>query len=282
MFAYPFVWLPSFLVTQPIGCGTFLAWQVMPVSFLKTKDFSPPSLAPIAVPSLNQAEISAVYRGQRVGGDFYDFLRVAPHLVLFGLLDVAGRHSENASIVSAAQQTFRSYGNELFSADDINEANAMMDLSLRMNRAVMEAAHGVRSCPALIACYNERLGTVCYSNAGHTPALVRDGTGITRLAATGLPFGLFSHVTHDAPTVALAPGACLLLVSRGVTEARYDGGGFGLDRVAKILAQANVSTAEQLCEQILNSVDRGKERRRVANDVTALVLLRTLAEKAHA
>jgi serine phosphatase RsbU (regulator of sigma subunit) len=254
----------------------------MPVRFLKRKDFSPPSLAPIAVPLLNHAEISAVYRGQRVGGDFYDFLRVAPHLVLFGLLDVAGRHSENAGIVSAAQRTFRSYGQELFSADDINEANAMMDLSLEMNRVVMEAAHGVRSCPAVIACYNERLGTVCYSNAGHTPALLRDGSSITRLAATGLPLGLFSHVTHDAPTVALAPGACLLLVSRGVTEARYDGTEFGLDRVAEILAQTNISTAEQLCEQVLNSVDGSKARRRLPNDVTALVLLRTLSKKAHA
>ncbi len=254
----------------------------MNLSFLNKRDPAPPPLAPIAVPRLNQAEISAVYRGQRVGGDFYDFLRVAPHLVLFGLLDVAGRYSENASMVSVAQQTFRQVGQELFSADDINEANAIMELSLELNRAVMEAAHGVRSCPAFVACFNEPMGTVCYSNAGHTPALLRDGTTITRLAATGLPLGLFSHVTHDAPTVALAPGACLLLVSRGVTEARYDGGEFGLDRVATILAQATISTAEQLCEEILNQINGKKPNRARNNDVTALALLRTRSEKAHA
>jgi serine phosphatase RsbU (regulator of sigma subunit) len=92
---------------------------------------------------------------------------------------------------------------------------------------------------------------------------------------------LFSHVTHDAPTVALEPGAVLLLVSRGVTETRYDGGEFGLDRVADLLARANITTAEQLCGEILNTVEAGKNKR-PANDITAMVLLRARSEKAHA
>lgn len=253
----------------------------MPLTFLKKKA-PPESLpAPVEVPLLTQAEISALYRGQRVGGDFYDFVRVAPHLVLFGLLDVAGRCTENGCILSAVQQAFRTDGHRLFSADDINEADAMMELSLQLNRAVMDAAHGVRSCPAFIGCFNERMGTVCYSNAGHTPALLRDNASVTRLPATGLPLGLFSHVTHDAPTVALEPGAVLLLVSRGVTETRYDGGEFGLDRVADLLARANITTAEQLCGEILNTVEAGKNKR-PANDITAMVLLRARSEKAHA
>lgn len=253
----------------------------MPLSFLKKKPAPEPSLAPVEVPQLTQAEIAAHYRGQRVGGDFYDFVRVAPHLVLFGLLDVAGRYLENSTILSAAQQTFRRSGDELFSADDINEADAMMELSLQLNRAVMDAAHGVRSCPAFIGCFNERMGTICYSNAGHTPALLRDQAEVSRLPATGLPLGLFSHVTHDAPTVALEPGAVLLLVSRGVTEMRYDGGEFGLDRVANILSGATINSADQICTEILNNVEGGKNKR-PHNDVTAMVLLRARSEKAHA
>lgn len=268
------------VMTWPKACGTFPRLKVMRLGFRPKKDPAA-GLAPINVPTLNHAQVSAVYRGERIGGDFYDFLRVAPHLVLFVLLDVAGRHRENVNIVSVAQQTFRSQGQDLFSTDDINEANAMMELSLQLNRAVMEAAHGVRACPAFMGCYNERMGTVCYSNAGHTPALLRDGSSVTRLAATGLPLGLFSHVTHDAPTVALPEGACLLLVSRGVTEMRYDGVEFGLDRVTEVLAHANISTAQQLCEDVLNTaIDKAKRSRK--NDITALVLLRSCAEKAHA
>jgi serine phosphatase RsbU (regulator of sigma subunit) len=236
--------------------------------------------APIAVPKMASASMAALYHGDRLGGDFYDFLRVAPHLVLFGLLDVAGRFQENQSIVSVAQQTFRDLGMKLFSHDDINESNAMIELSLQLNRAIMEAAGGVRSCPAFVGCFNESLGTVCYSNAGHTPALLRDSTGITSLPATGLPFGLFSHVTHDAPTAALEPGAAMLLVSRGVTEGRKNGEEFGLDRVKATFLKAGLASAEELCGKVLDASERFTKKPHADNDVTALVLLRAAAAKA--
>ena len=236
--------------------------------------------APISVPRMNSAEMAAVYHGERMGGDFYDFLRVAPHLVLFGLLDVAGLHKENQGIVSAAQKTFRTLGVELFSRDDINESTAMIELSLQLNRTIMQAAHGVRSCPAFVGCYNETLGTICYSNAGHTPALLRDRSGVTELPATGLPFGLFSHVTHDARTAALEPGAAMLLVSRGVTESKCGGEEFGLERVAQSFQRAAISNAEQLCGNILDSVESFTCKPPSENDVTALALIRAAAGKA--
>src|SRR5437870_10473884 len=103
----------------------------MQLRLLKKRKAREPGLrqpAPIAVPRMNEAEMAAVYHGERMGGDFYDFLRVSPHLVLFGLLDVAGRHQENQNIVSAAQQTFRTMGTKMFSSDDINESTSMLEL----------------------------------------------------------------------------------------------------------------------------------------------------------
>jgi serine phosphatase RsbU (regulator of sigma subunit) len=72
----------------------------------------------------------------------------------------------------------------------------MIELCYEINRTILKLADGIRSCPAFIGCYNEDLGTVCYANAGHTPGLLRDGTGITRLEATSLPLGLFSPYTR--------------------------------------------------------------------------------------
>jgi serine phosphatase RsbU (regulator of sigma subunit) len=236
--------------------------------------------ARIAIPRMKDAEMAAVYHGERLGGDFYDFLRVSPHLILFGLLDVAGRHKENGNIVRAAQQTFRTMGRKLFASDDINEANAMIELSLQLNQTIMQAAGGVRSCPAFVGAYNESLGTVCYSNAGHTPALLRDHNGIIQLQATGLPLGLFSHVTHDAPTAALEPGAALLLVSRGVTEGRCGSEEFGLTRVQGSFQKANTNDAEQLCGAILDSVEQFMCAPPTHNDITALALVRAVAAQA--
>lgn len=242
----------------------------------------PAELVQAPVPELRQAELAAAYYGQRQGGDYFDFVRVGPGRVIFGLLDIAGRIEENGAVVSAAQKTFRTLSPELFTADDVNEPDAMAQLCLELNRAIMAAEGGVRSCPGFAGCYNEDLGTMCYFNAGHTPGLLRDPGGITELGATGLPLGLFSLATCDAALVALPPGAAVLLVSRGVLEGKRKRQEFGLDRVKSGLQQAAGETAKELCVAAIDGVQQFMQRPPVHNDVTALALLRDGNTKAGA
>jgi serine phosphatase RsbU (regulator of sigma subunit) len=242
----------------------------------------PPALEPATneFPLIKGAEIAATTYGKRAAGDFYDSLRVGPERILFGLLDVAGRRESNQRILSAAQELFRTVGTELFSRADFNEAEAMTELCLRLNRGLMEAAAGVVSCPAFLGCYHEKFGTLCYSNAGHTPALLRDSTGIIELASTGLPLGLFSHATSDAPTVGLEKGAVLLLVSRGVVEGKCRDDAaedleFGLERVKERLRTNASQNAQTLCASILNAVGEFTCEPLVPDDMTALAFVRS-------
>jgi|HubBroStandDraft_6_1064221.scaffolds.fasta_scaffold00064_30 serine phosphatase RsbU (regulator of sigma subunit) len=241
----------------------------------------PPAVEPVPgeFPKMDGAEIAATTYGKRVAGDFYDALRVSSERILFGLLDVAGRRENNQRILSAAQNVFRTLGSELFSQSDINEAEAMVTLCLRLNRGVMEAAAGVHSCPAFLGCYHERFGTLCYTNAGHTAGLLRDSTGIAELASTGLPLGLFSHATCDAPTVALEEGAALLLVSRGVVEGKCKDDKaedleFGLERVKERLQANSWLDAQALCSSILNTVGEFTCEPLAPDDMTALAFMR--------
>jgi serine phosphatase RsbU (regulator of sigma subunit) len=227
------------------------------------------------VPLLRNAEVAAVYHNQRVAGDFYEFLRVGPSRVLFGLFDVAGRREDTRPILVAAQNTFRSLAPRLFAGKDFNEAEAMVALCHEVNVTILQVAGDIRSCPAFIGCYNEDLGTVCYTNAGHTPALLRDDSGITQLEASGLPLGIFSHATHSASTCALGPGAALLLVSRGMVEAEHCDQEFGLDGAKKSFKAASAITAQDLCLEMLQSAEQFMEAPPARNDVTALVLLRS-------
>jgi hypothetical protein len=196
-----------------------------------------------------------------------------------GLLDVAGRRQDNRGILTAAQDIFRNFGMELFSRPDINESDAMTELGLRINRGLIESSSGVRPCPAFIGCYHEKFGTLCYTNAGHTPGLLRDSKGTIELASTGLPLGLFSHATCDAPTVGMENGAALLVVSRGVVECNgyheKEAEEFSLNRV-KILLQAAPSVAAQaLCVSILTAADKFSAEMPLCDDRTALALVRT-------
>ena len=229
---------------------------------------------PAAAPALKGAELAAASLGERRGGDLHDFFRVSARRVVFGLLDVAGRLEQNRAIVIAVQQVFRSLSAELFAADDVNESDAMVVLGLQLNRTVMQTANGVHSCPAFAGCYDESLGTICYFNAGHTHGLVRDRTGISELMATGLPLGLFSHAIPDAQVVALEPEAALLLVSRGVVEAQGGKNGNGLELIKESLRNVAASSAQSICDGVLEAVKSGMPRSHLQNDLTALALLR--------
>lgn len=244
----------------------------------KTQPISVVEPVPTVFPTIAGADIAAVFVGNRVAGDFYDSIRVNPERVLIGLLDVAGRRQDNRNILSGTQQIFRTAGVELFSKPDINESDAMTELNLRLNRGLIEAATGVRSCPAFIACYHEVFGTLVYTNAGHTPALLRDSTGISELESTGLPLGLFSHATSDSRIVGFEKGAALLVVSRGVVtcEGRDNGSSedFGLARVKRLLADATITSAKALCSTVLKSVNDFGGDLPLCDDRTALALIR--------
>jgi serine phosphatase RsbU (regulator of sigma subunit) len=242
-----------------------------------------PTLEPAtpAFPKIDGAEIAAATYGKRAAGDFYDSLRVSPERILFGLLDIAGRRETNQTVLSAAQNIFRTVGTELFARPDFNESEAMSELCLRLNRGLMEAAEGICSCPGFIGCYHEKFGTLNYTNAGHTPALLRDSTSMVELPSTGLPLGLFSHATCDAPTIGLEKGAVLLLVSRGVVEGKCkdkdneaEDVEYGLERVKERLRITDSYDPQTLCASVLNAVGEFICEPSVPDDMTALVFTR--------
>lgn len=228
-----------------------------------------------SIPQLRDGFMAAVYYGQRCSGDFYDFLRIGPERVLFGLFDVAGGLQQTRSIVVAIQEKFRSRGASLLEPSDTNEAEGILELWLELNRALMQAASGVHPCPAFIACYNEELRTLCYVNSGHTPGLVRDANQVLELKATALPLGLFSHSVPDSSVVALEPGNKLLLVSKGIVEARKRSQEYGIERAKEYLQKTAFETAHETCVGILADVQQFMGTAPTHNDVTALSVVRS-------
>ena len=244
-------------------------------------------------PELHSVSVAAQYRGARVGGDYYDYVAAGNRLLVL-MLDIAGKREEAFHIAASVQETFQGAA-DLFAIDDLNEAVAMSQLMLEVNRAIMDAAGGVRCAAGVLLCYNEVAGTLWYINAGHTSPILKEPTGVTVLETTGLPLGLFSHATHDASVCVMPEGSALVLVSRGLVEARAGSEEFGLKRVQAAVAATPVVDAQQLCSSIHEAVRRFLEthprhrllpnRERTVtdddpfghNDATALALVRRTA-----
>jgi phosphoserine phosphatase RsbU/P len=230
---------------------------------------------PATIPNIRGGHMAAVYYGQRRSGDFYDFIRVNRDTVLFGLFDIAGGLEETRPVVVSLQHTFRSRGAQLLAHAEGNLSESMLELWIQLNRAVMKAAGGVHSCPAFLGCYNENVTTLSYVNAGHTPGLCRDANHVNLLEATALPLGLFSHAIPESSVMHLRPGNGLLLVSKGILEARRRSEEFGMERAVQFFRETGFQSAHETCVGVLARVRQFMGTAPTHNDVTALSLIRS-------
>lgn len=241
-------------------------------------------------PELRSGDVAALYRAARVGGDYFDFIR-ADEKLMFILMDVAGQRDQALHVAAAVQDVLHTRAPELLKGGA--DEQAVTRLSLELNRVVLESAQGVCSAPAFLACYDQEIHTVTYVNAGHTPGLLKDEKGILELAPNGLPFGLFTHSTHDAQFCALGPGAVLLLASRGLVETRSNGTEFGMNRLREALNITQADHAISVCREVIEQVERYEKGPQSAsskiaaalpglrppepNDVTTVALLRNVS-----
>ncbi len=225
-------------------------------------------------PVLKTGSVAASYAVARMAGDFCDLQEAdEPRLLLILLLDIAGRRGDALSVAAAVQERYRARIPELFNRPDLNQADAVTELLIEINRALLEAS-GVRCTPAFVACYEEGLGTLTYINAGHEPGLLRDGASVALLESHGPPLGLFSHATYDAQYSVVSPGAALLLASRGLLDARNGGKEFGVERLKETLLARPFSDAAELCGVALEAVRVYVRGNPPQDDMTALALVR--------
>lgn len=204
-------------------------------------------------PDLKDAQVAALYRAARIGGDYFDFV-TAGSKMLFLLMDIAGKRDQALHIAAALQEFIHGRGLEQVKRND--DEPAITSLTLELNRLVIEKAAGVCCAPAFVAIYDQEIHTVTYINAGHTPGLLRDEQGVTELPSNGLPLGLFSHSTHDAQFCALSPGAWLVLASKGLIETRSNGSEFGMNRLKEAVREMTETTAIAICREVIESVEK--------------------------
>lgn len=226
------------------------------------------------LPRRKTVEAGAEYALARMGGDFFDFVELGASRLAFVLFDFAGKRDQAMGIAAAVQDVFRAQVPKLFAAEHGNDNEALGQLVLLLNRAILSAAGAAHHSPGFIGCLNELVGTVVYCNAGHTPGLLRHNSQVDVLPANALPLGLFSHAIYEAEIRALPAGAALLLISRGLVESKSRGEEYGLERLRAYVQTLQTTDAASLCRQVLDEVEEFTHSPLLHNDATAVALLR--------
>ena len=234
-----------------------------------------PTPLPVSLPQLDGLDLNVRYHSDCCGGDFFDAFATASRVV-FVLMDIAGKAPEAPAIAAEVQNVFRTRAQELFGPAEANESEGIALLARDVNRALIEAAHGVRFAPAFLGCFNLTLGILTYHNAGSLLALFHDAVSVRILEPGGIPLGLFTHSTYEPAVLAFEPLAKLLLVTKGIPENQRGAASFGDERVRQLLEDCTTDSAGEICETVLRDaydfLRPPKQRRR--DDLTVVTLVR--------
>jgi sigma-B regulation protein RsbU (phosphoserine phosphatase) len=203
-----------------------------------------------------------------VSGDHCDLIRTGNGDDLYFFLgDVSGKGVSASILMATLHSLFRSL---------IDSGLALQELVAQANRIFSESTPA-SSYATLVAGTLSPSGRVTLCNAGHCPPLVSRERGVERVAATGVPLGLFSTSRFAVVQFDLEPDDLLFLYTDGLSEAMdHSGVEFGVETLTAELASARPSTAAQVTAQCLASVAAFRGGAAFGDDVTAMTVRRSL------
>lgn len=188
-----------------------------------------------------------------IGGDYFFVHGMGHGDLLLVVVDVAGHG------VGSALAASRIHGELERLVEDrttIGPAEVLVALNRFTHRAL--AKQGIFA--SAIAVLLRPSGDLVYANAGHPPILVRELDGALRsLDSTATLLGVLDKTEFDAgeTTAPLPKGACVVLYTDGVTEARSASGElFGDSRTEAVVRDAGVGGADRIAPALVEEIAR--------------------------
>jgi sigma-B regulation protein RsbU (phosphoserine phosphatase) len=226
------------------------------------------SMLPRALPRVPGFDIGArMVAARMVGGDFYDLFPLSPDRLGVVIGDVSGKGMPAALFMALVSSLLRTEA--LRSDTSPEQALRIVNghlLSRDARSMFVTVLYGV-------LCRETREFT--FVRAGHDLPLLIDAGGALLGLTLGRahPLGLFPNPMLDIQTVQLPPGGMLLLYTDGVTEAMdAQSQLFGAERIVAAVRGADRSSAQQLCDQIVQAVTDYRGLAAQADDITLVAV----------
>ncbi len=228
-------------------------------------------LLPQEAPALRTLDYSGLcVQARAVGGDYYDFLDLAPGHLGLALADICGKGFPAALLMANLQASLRS-----------RSAHELPDLARQLrviNQLLYRASDASRYATLFLGLYDDSTRRLRYANCGHNPPVLLRADGRSeRLMPTAPVLGLFLEEWEcETAEVHLEQGDLLALYTDGVTEAWSDQGEeFGESRLLETLRGHREQAAGDVLDTLLSTV-RAFSGREQEDDIT-LVVARVVA-----
>lgn len=205
-----------------------------------------------------------LYPAREVGGDMYDFFLLDKDRLFFALGDVSDKGVPAALFMAVTVTTVRALAQGGHSPGEILG---------RVNRALCRKNDELMFVTMLCGILDLRQGRLVLSNAGHLSPVLRPENAPPSAVEVrpGLILGVQDSAAYEDMSVAIPPGAVLVLFTDGVTETRReDGSFFGMDGVLTAMAECAETAPGPVVEMLVDKVRHWSATQ--ADDIAVLAL----------
>jgi sigma-B regulation protein RsbU (phosphoserine phosphatase) len=230
------------------------------------------NLLPKANPVVEGLDIAgrSIYCDE-TGGDYYDFISIGDtdkHKIGVAIGDVSGHGISSALLMATVRSSLRQRASLPGSI-----ANIISDINYQLVQDVEDSGQFMTMFYLSIDPMKRHLNWV---RAGHDPAIFYDpgSDSFEELGGSGLSLGVDENwVFEDNLKTGLTKGQIILLSTDGVWEARNPRGEmFGKAPIFHILQKNSSSSANEILETILDSLNRFQKSAKIEDDITLVAI----------
>ena len=207
---------------------------------------------------------------RETGGDLYDCFWISPGKLCLAIGDVSGKGASAALFMARTKAVVRVVATSLAQAGRTPAASELMQ---KTNDELVRENSYAMFVTLFLCIVDAATGQVEWCGAGHAaPFLVTPGDGVGQIAlGRSIPVGVREALLWTSGTVSLAPGACLVLFTDGVTEAANEREElFGDERLAAALRGAAGEAPQGMVRSILREVRSFAGSAQQSDDIAVL------------
>lgn len=204
-------------------------------------------MIPEKAPKISGLDIAATYIPCfDVGGDFYDFLRLAGNKIGIAIADVIGKGIPAAIMSSSFRGALRAY------SECTGWSDPLLETVRRLNKMACEECRAGEFISLFYGIIDFEKKTISYCNCGHEPPALLRAARVTDLNKGGLVLGVLPQPEYLSETVQLKDGDRLLFYTDGLIDAvNFDGQPWGRERLLETLGKCATENAAQMIKNIL-------------------------------
>jgi len=225
-------------------------------------------LLPQESPDIANYQFFDFYRPARyLGGDYYDYIKLADGRLVFALGDVSGKGVAASLLMAKLSAEVRG---SLVVKSTFEEAMQ------RLNGIFCDPRWDNRFVTFFFGVLNPTTHEICFHNAGHIPPFLVSPDGRAEMLGEsniGLPLGVADDTEYPTSRFIMQPGQKLVVLSDGITDAmNAQGQYFTLQGVLKHISSSCVASVQKFGERLMSAVHSFSGRTPQTDDQSLVIV----------